>query len=92
MQDQATPVQAQPAEFMPFQGWRPLPDLWESPGGFPSEQSARWAIRLHRAELTKAGALVFYRRRMYFEPAKFKDVIERAELANQVRRNHQRAM
>lgn len=92
MQDQATAGQLKPAEFMPFQGWRPLPDLWQTPGGFPSEQSARWAIRAHRTELTQAGAIVTHRGRMYFEPAKFKDVLERVDLANQARRNLKRDM
>ncbi len=86
MQQKTVTAAVEQPQFMPFHGWLPLPALWETPGGFPSEQSARWAIRIYRAELTKAGALVHYRRRMYFEPAKFKETLERIELAKQAQR------
>lgn len=35
---------------------------------FPSLDSARWAIRQHRSELTSAGALIKLADRLYLDP------------------------
>lgn len=58
-------------------GYEPVGYLWQS-GAYPSEQSARWALRTHRAELLAAGALALHRGRLYVHLGRFSAVIERA--------------
>jgi hypothetical protein len=69
----------------PFAGWRPVSDLWQS-GAFPSEQSARWAIRRHKCALYQAQALVLYRGVLMYEPSRFKETVEQRELAASAQR------
>lgn len=60
----------------PFLGrFVPLSVLWE--GGnpaFPSEQSARWALRELRGPLAAAGALAVHRGRTMVDPQKVSEV------------------
>lgn len=68
-------------------GYQPVACLWSgnSPA-FPSEQSARWAIRQHRAELAAASALALSRGRLLVQPELFVRVIERASIEAAQRR------
>lgn len=55
-------------------GFIPLGALWDEAGGaalFPSENSARWFIRSHRAELLQAQALAMHAGRMLVDPERF---------------------
>jgi hypothetical protein len=71
LDERSKPLHAMFAEF------EPLALLWES-GKYSSEQSARWAIRTHRAALIDAGALAMDRGRLLVHPQRFAQVIERA--------------
>lgn len=56
----------------------PIRTLWEGPSApYRSEQSARWQLRQHRAELAAASALAYDRGRLLVDPALFVSVIER---------------
>jgi hypothetical protein len=47
-------------------GYSPLADLWAgSAPAFPSENSARWALRQHRPALIDAEALALFRGRLF---------------------------
>jgi hypothetical protein len=60
-----SPVQAMAAlEVLP--GFDPIHRLWDcEPSAFPSENSARWAIRQHRQALIDAGALALHMGRTF---------------------------
>ncbi len=73
-----------PENTKPFDNFRPLSALWEGESPiYPSEQSARWALRVIRAQLAKAGALAYHRGRLQVDPQKVAEIarevaIERA--------------
>lgn len=60
----------------PFLGqfW-PASVLWEGDGAlFPSEQSARWALRGIKRRLAAAGALAYHRGRLQVDPQKVEQI------------------
>lgn len=55
--------------------FQPLRTLWEGPDpAYPSEQSARWAIRQLDVRLAQAGALGLHRGMLYVNLSKFVEV------------------
>lgn len=67
-------------------GFTPLDALWAgNRPAYPSEQSARWAVRTHRRALTDAGALALLRGRIFVHPERFSQVME-AEAIGAMRR------
>lgn len=49
--------------------FRPLNVLWVGERAlFPSEQSARWALRGIKGKLAEAGALAYHRGRLHVDP------------------------
>ena len=47
----------------------PVNVLWEGDSAlFPSEQSARWALRDMKGRLAEAGALAYHRGRLHVDP------------------------
>lgn len=65
----------------------PVRHLWDGPKApYESEQSARWQIRQHRAELAAASALALDRGRLLVHPTLFVQVIERASIEAAQRR------
>jgi hypothetical protein len=77
----ATPTTA---NFLP--GFEPLTTLWNGPAPlYPSEQSARWAVRKLGSELAKAQAVAVHRRALLVHPQRFAEVAEREAL---MRFNH----
>lgn len=63
----------------PFMGeFKPLADLWGGEGApYPSEVSARWAVRQMKNELADAGAVALHRGRLFVHPVKFAEVAQR---------------
>lgn len=60
----------------------PLSQLWEGPNAaYPSEYSARWAMRNLRDELAKAQAVALHRNRLMIHPQRFAQVVEQSALA-----------
>lgn len=71
--------------FMPE--FKPLASLWTGPGApYPSEFSARWAVRKHREELARAQAMAVHRSRLMVHPVRFAQVLEQANIAAFVQR------
>ena len=68
---------------VPFMNdFQPLKSLWEGENApYPSEFSARWAVRKLRDELSKAQALALHRNRTMVHPQRFAAVAERAAIA-----------
>ena len=78
MTNAKTPRAATPpflADFRPFRdmysGAQPL---------FPSQQAARWAVRVLRVRLAEAEAVAIHRRELMFHPARVAHVVEREAL------------
>ena len=71
------------APAVPFMAeFQPLKALWSGPNApYPSEFSARWAVRKLRDELAKAQAVALHRSRLMVHPARFARVAEDAALA-----------
>jgi hypothetical protein len=62
-------------------GYEPVAVLWRGANApYPSEQSARWALRVHRTELAAASALALHGGRLLVQPELFVRVVERAAL------------
>jgi hypothetical protein len=62
-------------------GFEPLQQLWEgSQPIYPSEGSARWALRKLRAALIEAQAMGSHRGRLMFHRQRFAKVAEQAAL------------
>ena len=60
----------------------PLNSLWEgNQAPYPSEHSARWAMRKLRPELASAQAVAVHRSRILVHPQRFAAVAERAAIA-----------
>jgi hypothetical protein len=60
----------------------PLEQLWEGTNApYPSEHSARWAVRKLRDELAKAQAVALHRSRLMVHPIRFAQVAEQAAIA-----------
>jgi hypothetical protein len=60
----------------------PLEQLWEGTNApYPSEHSARWAVRKLRDELAKAQAVALHRSRLMVHPQRFALVAEQAAIA-----------
>lgn len=75
MKDKAARKRASSFSILPE--FSPLDALWRgSKAAFPSEQSARWAVRMHRRALAEAGALALLRGRIFVHQVKFAQVIE----------------
>jgi hypothetical protein len=59
----------------------PLNRLWEGTAApYPSEHSARWAIRKMSDELARAQAIAMPRGRMMIHPQRFAQVAEKAAI------------
>lgn len=59
--------------------FKPIRVLWEGAGApFPSEQSARWALRDIRGRLAEADALAYHRGRLQVDIEKAAAVIREA--------------
>jgi hypothetical protein len=58
--------------------WKPADD--DCPPLFPSEHSARWFLRQHRAALVEADALASFTRELLVHPARVKEVVMRIAL------------
>ena len=79
MANNAKPTRAVPppflVDFKPFRqmytGAQPL---------FPSEQAARWAVRVLRVRLAEAEAVAIHRRELLFHPQRVAHVVEREAL------------
>ena len=67
---------------VPFMAeFRPLKSLWEGADApYPSEYSARWAVRKLRDELAQAQAVALHRSRLMVHPQRFAQVAERVAL------------
>ena len=70
------------APSVPFMAeFQPLKSLWEgSNAPYPSEYSARWAVRKLRDELAQAQAVALHRSRLMVHPQRFAQVAERAAI------------
>ena len=56
----------------------PLDVLWSGPApAFPSEQSARWAVRQHQRALAEGNALARLRGRIFVHPERVAEIIGR---------------
>lgn len=67
--------------------FQPLRALWEGDGApYPSEQSARWAMRQLQPQLAEAGALGLHRGMIYVHRVKFADVARAHAVQAAVRR------
>ena len=65
-------------------GFIPLAALWDEGSDaslFPSEASARWFIRIHRAALTEARAIAIHAGRTYVHRERFEAVAQQVALA-----------
>jgi hypothetical protein len=63
-------------------GFDPLHQMWEgAQPPFPSENSARWAIRQHRAALIDAGALALHMGRTFVHRERLLEVLRLRALA-----------
>jgi hypothetical protein len=61
----------------------PLEKLWEGVNApYPSEHSARWAVRKLRDDLVKAQAVALHRSRLLVHPQRFAQVAEQAAIAD----------
>jgi hypothetical protein len=61
----------------------PLEKLWEGVHApYPSEHSARWAVRKLRDDLVKAQAVALHRSRLLVHPQRFAQVAEQAAIAD----------
>lgn len=59
----------------------PLKQLWEGASApYPSEYSARWALRKLRAELAQTQAVALHRNNLLVHPARFAEVAQRAAI------------
>ena len=59
----------------------PLEKLWDGPNApYPSEYSARWAVRKLRDELAKAQAVALHRSRLMVHPQRFAQVAQDAAI------------
>ena len=60
----------------------PLEKLWKGVNApYPSEYSARWAVRKLREELARAQAVALHRSRLMVHPQRFAQVAEQAAIA-----------
>ena len=63
-------------------GFEPLSALWDGDGApFPSEQSVRWALRIHQRTLADVGAVALLGKRIYIDRSKFLQVVREAAIA-----------
>lgn len=62
-------------------GFQPLESLWTGTNApYPSEYSARWAVRKLRDELAKAQAVALHRSRLMVHSQRFAEVAERTAI------------
>lgn len=62
--------------------FQPLKSLWDGANApYPSEHSARWAVRKLRTELAAAQAVALHRSRILVHPQRFADVAKQAAIA-----------
>lgn len=67
--------------------YKPFSTLWQGDAAlYPSEQSARWAVRTLGAELAKAQAVAIHRRALLVHPERFAKVAGDVALARFQRR------
>lgn len=71
------------APSVPFMAeFQPLKSLWDGANApYPSEFSARWAVRKLRTELATAQAVALHRSRIMVHPQRFAQVAEQAAIA-----------
>jgi hypothetical protein len=71
------------ASSAPFMAdFQPLSALWNGPQApYPSEYSARWAVRKLGEDLVKSKAVALHRGRYMVHPQRFAEVAEKAALA-----------
>ena len=76
-------IKSKGAPGVPFMAeFKPLKSLWEGANApYPSEYSARWAVRKLRDDLAKAQAVALHRSRLMVHPQRFAAVAEKAALA-----------
>lgn len=68
---------------VPFMAeFQPLKSLWDGANApYPSEFSARWAVRKLRTELAAAQAVALHRSRIMVHPQRFAQVAEQVAIA-----------
>jgi hypothetical protein len=67
--------------------FRPLSTLWVGEGApYPSEASARWALRQLKAELADAEALALHRGRLLVHVERFSHIVEKKAISAAQRR------
>ncbi len=68
----------------------PLSQLWEgSSAAYPSEYSARWAMRSMSRQLAEAKAVALHRNRLMVHPQRFAQVVEQVALDDYSKRSRQ---
>lgn len=68
-------------------GFRPVRTLWEGDGApYPSEQSARWALRQMQSELAQDGALALHRGMLWVNRDKFAELARQRAVSAAMRR------
>jgi hypothetical protein len=69
------------ANFLPE--FQPFSSLWEGPDPvYPSEYSARWAMRKMKQPLAEAKAVALHRNRIFVHPQRFAKVAEQTAISN----------
>ncbi len=64
-------------------GFDPLESLWQGDSpAFPSEHSARWAVKQKRPVLLKANALALFRGRIFIHRERFMAALQTAAMAD----------
>lgn len=67
--------------------FKPLSSLWEGEGApYPSEASARWALRQLKATLAQSDALAIHRGRLLIHIERFVRIVEQRAIAAAQRR------
>jgi hypothetical protein len=71
------------AASVPFMAdFQPLSSLWAGQNApYPSEYSARWAVRKLGDDLARAQAVALHRNRLMVHPQRFAQVAEKAAIA-----------
>jgi hypothetical protein len=60
-----------------LEGYQPIRALWDGEEQiFPSEQSARWALRQYKAKLAEADALALHRGCLFVHVQRFESLLE----------------
>lgn len=79
------PTQESPPTFLC--NFKPLSSLWDGEGApYPSEASARWALRQMKADLANADALALHRGRLLVHTERFSAIVEKKAISAARRR------